>query len=57
MRDPSLPTEDVGTLVVVDAQQSSSAALVVRSVRELYVGDHVQMRAAAASAPLAGSGG
>ncbi len=56
-RDPGLPKEDVGTLVVVDAQQTSSAALVVKSLRELYVGDHVEMRVAASAAPLAGAGG
>jgi len=56
-RDPSLPKEDVGTLIVVDAQQTSSTALVVRSFRELYVGDKVEMRAAtpAASARAGGS--
>jgi hypothetical protein len=36
----------------VDAQQTSSAALVVRSLRELYVGDKVEMRSASS-----GSGG
>jgi hypothetical protein len=56
LRDPSLPKEDVGTLVVVDAQQTSSSALVVRSLRELFVGDKVEMRAAAGAAPLAGAG-
>jgi LysM domain-containing protein len=56
LRDATLPKEDVGTLVVVDAQQTSSSALVVRSLRELYVGDHVEMRAGAAL-PLAGAGG
>jgi hypothetical protein len=57
MRDPRLPKEDVGTLIVVDAQQTSSAALVVRSFRELYVGDKVEMRpgAAPASARTGGS--
>lgn len=50
--DHSLPKEDVGTLLIVDAQQSSSAALVVRSLRELYVGDKVEMRSAST-----GSGG
>jgi hypothetical protein len=54
-RDATLPTEDVGSLLVVDAQATSSAALVVRSLRELYVGDKVEMRAAAAAAT--GSGG
>jgi hypothetical protein len=57
LRDPSLPKEDVGTLVIVDAQQTSSSALVVKSLRELYVGDRVEMRAAASAAPLAGAGG
>jgi hypothetical protein len=54
-RDVTLPTEDVGSLLVVDAQATSSAALVVRSLRELYVGDKVEMRAAASAAT--GSGG
>jgi hypothetical protein len=45
--DARLPAEDVGTLLVVDVQQNSSAALVVRSIRELYVGDRVEMRTAA----------
>ena len=57
MRDPSLPKEDVGTLIVVDAQQTSSAALVVRSFRELYVGDKVEMRSAAAPSAAAKAGG
>jgi hypothetical protein len=39
-----LPIEDVGLLMVVDAQERSSAALVVRSLRELHVGDRVEMR-------------
>ncbi len=56
MRDPALPKEDVGTLIVVDAQQTSSAALVIRSLRELYVGDKVEMRTAAPP-PSAGTGG
>ncbi len=55
--DPSLPQEDVGTLLVVDAQQNTSAALVVRSLRELSIGERVLMRTAAADAPVAGSGG
>jgi hypothetical protein len=51
MRDPRLPKEDVGTLLVVDAQQTSSAALVMRSFRELYVGDKVEMRSSAPASP------
>jgi len=53
--DPNLPREDVGSLLVVDAQATSSAALVVKSLRELYVGDKVVMKAAAPAS--AGSGG
>jgi hypothetical protein len=56
LRDPALPKEDMGTLIVVDAQQTSSAALVVRSLRELYVGDKVEMRTAEPRPP-AGAGG
>ncbi len=57
LRDPNLPKEDVGTLIVVDAQQTSSAALVVRSFRELYVGDKVEMRSAGTASPSAKAGG
>ncbi len=48
-RAAELPIEDIGTLMVIDAQQTSSAALVVRSLRELFVGDKVEMRVASAS--------
>jgi hypothetical protein len=47
-RSGELPAEDVGSLMVIDAQQTSSAALVVRSLRELFVGDRVEMRVASA---------
>ncbi len=57
IQDPELPNEDVGTLIVVDAQQTSSAALVVRSFRELYVGDKVEMRSANGAAVPARAGG
>jgi len=57
VKDASLPQEDVGMLLVVDAQQNTSAALVVRSLRELAIGERVLMRTAAADAPAAGSGG
>ncbi|HET9595389.1 MAG TPA: LysM domain-containing protein, partial [Anaeromyxobacteraceae bacterium] len=53
--DPNLPREDVGSLLVIDAQATSSAALVVKSLRELYVGDKVVMKASAPA--TAGSGG
>ncbi len=49
-RDRGLPAEDVGVLMVVDTRENSSAALVVRSVRELHVGEPVEMRAPSAGA-------
>jgi hypothetical protein len=42
--DPDLPVEDVGDLLVVDAKEHAAAALVVRSLRELYIGDRAEMR-------------
>jgi len=57
-RDPNLPKEDVGTLLVVDVKEHACAALVTRSFRELYMGDRVEMRLSAGSAlQTAGSGG
>jgi hypothetical protein len=49
--DSSLPPETVGELLIVDVRERASAALVVRSLRELVVGDRVEMR------PSAGAGG
>jgi hypothetical protein len=46
--DPTLPVEDIGSLLVVDAKEHASTALVVRSERELLSGDRVQMRVAGA---------
>jgi hypothetical protein len=43
--DNSLPTEDVGLLLVVDVKEHASAALVTRSIFELAPGDRVEMRA------------
>ena len=43
----NLPIEDVGTLLVVDVRERTSAALVLRSLRELRAGDRIEMRAAA----------
>lgn len=51
--DPSLPKEQVGDLLVIDARERTSAALVTRSLAELLVGDRVEMRAEQG----AGSGG
>ncbi len=53
-RDRALPDEVIGRLLVVDAKEHASTALVSRSFRELFAGDRVQMRPAGA-AP--GSGG
>jgi hypothetical protein len=53
--DPSLPDEDVATLLVFDVQRTASAALVIRSLRELAVGDHARMRASAQAAAGSGS--
>lgn len=44
------PAEDVATMVVVDVKESASAALVIRSIRELAVGERVVARASAAHA-------
>ncbi len=49
--DPRLPTERVGSLLVVDVKEKASTALVTRSLKELMIGDRVEMR------PDAGSGG
>ncbi len=44
--DPTLPREVIGDLLIVDVKEHASAALVSRSLRELFVGDRVEMRAA-----------
>jgi hypothetical protein len=49
--DESLPKEDVGQLLVVDVKERASTALVTRSLKELLVGDRVEMR------PAGGAGG
>jgi hypothetical protein len=46
-----LPTERVGDLLVVDVKERASTALITRSLKELVIGDRVEMR------PDAGSGG
>ncbi len=51
--DPALPNEDVGSLLVIDVKERASAALVTRSMKELLIGDRVEMRTEGA----AGSGG
>jgi hypothetical protein len=42
--DPSFPAESLGEILIVDVREKASAALVLRSLREIVVGDHVQMR-------------
>lgn len=44
--DEELPRENIGSLVVVDVQESTAAAVVVRSIREIRIGDRVEMRVA-----------
>jgi hypothetical protein len=52
--DDGLPKEDVGDLLVIDAKDHASTALVTRSLVELYVGDRIEMRPEGAGA---GGGG
>jgi hypothetical protein len=53
--DDRLPTEDVGNLLVIDVKERASAALVTRSLKELVIGDRVEMRAEGGAG--GGSGG
>ncbi|HEY6005515.1 MAG TPA: LysM peptidoglycan-binding domain-containing protein [Anaeromyxobacter sp.] len=53
--DDRFPKEDVGRLLVIDVKERASAALVTRSLRELIVGDRVEMQAEAGG--QAGAGG
>ena len=48
-QDPNLPLEQVGALLVVEAKEHASTALVVKSERELLIGDRVEMRIAAST--------
>jgi hypothetical protein len=49
--DESLPIEAIGELLVIDVKEHASTALVTKSLKELLLGDRVEMR------PAAGSGG
>ncbi len=49
--DDALPIEAVGQLLVVDVKEHASTALVTRSLKELLLGDRIEMR------PDQGSGG
>jgi len=46
--DRRLPSEDIGELLVLDSKERFATALVVRSLRELFAGDRVEMRVAGA---------
>jgi hypothetical protein len=39
-----LPNEDIGQVMVIDVQDKSSTAVVTGSLRELSVGDKIEMR-------------
>jgi hypothetical protein len=53
--DEQLPKEDVASLLVIDVRERASAALVTKSLRELVIGDRVEMRQEGGAG--AGSGG
>lgn len=53
VRNPELPKEDVGACMAFDVKTTASLCLVYRSIRELVVGDRMEMRSAGASAPRA----
>ena len=42
--DPSLPVEDVGSLLAVDVREHATAALVTRAIHEIGPGEKVEMR-------------
>jgi hypothetical protein len=46
MREEGWPKEDMGEMLVIDAQETVSTALVTRSIHELAIGDEVEMRMA-----------
>jgi hypothetical protein len=52
LNTPGLPREVIGHVVVFDAQERASSAYVRRSILELLVGDHVEMRPVAAAGPV-----
>lgn len=47
--DARLPKEDVGQLLVIDVKERASAALVMKSLQELVIGDRVELRSEAGS--------
>ena len=51
LNTPGLPREVIGHVVVFDAQERASTAYVKRSISELLVGDHVEMRPSTDATP------
>ncbi|HLL54679.1 MAG TPA: LysM peptidoglycan-binding domain-containing protein [Myxococcaceae bacterium] len=47
-----LPWEDLGTCIAVDVKENASTCYVTRSLRELHVGDPVEMRVDKAAEPV-----
>jgi hypothetical protein len=52
LNNPRLPREVIGHLVVFDAQDAASTAYVRRSISEVLVGDHVEMRPTGDAGPV-----
>ena len=52
-RNPDLPKEDVGACMAFDVKATASLCLVTKSIRELVVGDRLEMRSSTASSPRA----
>jgi LysM domain len=55
--DPNLPAEVLGELMVIDVKETTSTALVMKSRRELLIGDLVEMRVPGGAKPDTGGGG
>jgi len=55
--DPSLPAEVLGELIIIDVKETTATALVMKSRRELLIGDSVVMRVPGGAKPDSGSGG
>ncbi len=52
LNNPRLPREVIGHVVVFDAQDRASSAYVRRSITEVLVGDHVEMRPSGEPRPV-----
>ncbi|MFL5322519.1 MAG: peptidoglycan-binding protein, partial [Myxococcaceae bacterium] len=49
-QNSALPTEAVGTCMAINVKDKASTCLIIHSIREIIVGDRVEMRAAARTA-------